>query len=61
MNHNTGIVIGFDQVMYNVSESITVIQVCVSILDGSLADNRNVTVILQSLDGTATGDLIERW
>ena len=52
-----GITVGFDQDMYKVTESTTSVPVCLSILDGILASDKVATVMLESIDGTATGNL----
>ena len=51
--------VGFDEISYNINENSSDTQICVSILSGSLADNRNVKVTLQSEDATATGNLVQ--
>ena len=52
------ITVGFNEIAYDVPENATTGQVCVSILSGRLAADRNVTVLLHSMDMTATGSLI---
>ena len=49
---------GFDQTMYNVTENTTSVYVCLSVLNGSLAPDQVTTVMLESTDGTATGNLM---
>ena len=47
---------GFDQTTYKVTEDATSVYVCLSILDGILASDKVATVMLESIDGTATGN-----
>ena len=47
--------VGFSQSMYPVSENDTAVEICVHILEGSLAADREVVVEVESLSGTATG------
>ena len=54
-NYGIGVTVGFDQTMYNISESTLVVPVCLRIVDGSLAASEDVTVMLESINGKATG------
>ena len=43
--------------MTSVSESAGSVQICVRIVEGMLAVNKDVTLVLQTMDGTASGNL----
>ena len=55
-NHLVGATVGFDAMEYSFSESASHARACLHILDGALASDKNITVMLQSFDGTATGN-----
>ena len=47
--------VGFSQSTYPVKENDTAVEICVNILEGSLAADREVVIEVESMSGTATG------
>ena len=55
-----GATIGFEHTMYNINESTTSGQVCMSIMDQKLVVRNNVVVMIESIDKTAAGESIDK-
>ena len=50
------VTIDFDELMTNVSEGAGSVQICIRIVEGMLAADKDVTLILQTVSVTASGN-----